>query len=971
MSSTVFQPTGYGLETFMARYALHPEETWEEACRRIANSISAAENGGRIEWEEKFYNELVSNRFIPGGRIIYGCGRAKAAMINCFVIGGEDMDSREGWGKYLSQMLVISGLGGGVGINCIKGSEKVITDRGLFEAKDLAGEVHNVLASDGVFRPAMWSSYGEQELFKVTFSNGDVVYCTEDHDWITVAPKGKRVRTKTKNLVGHTVPVVSATDFSYEDGGTESYLEGVRNGLVFGDGTIRTDRDYSYVSQFGENQHLVERYFTTNTKRQYAGWVGGEASFSSALPSHYKEIPSPQSKSIHYLRGFLAGVIAADGHVDKKLGVEIFNEDPSNLEKIREIASACGIGSSSVSTHFGDTNFKKNRRIARLRLHKDAFLRWGGYDEALIIKDLHRENAAHNVTVRKETASRKVMSVEPTGMEEEVFCCVEPVTRSFTLHGGILTGNCSEIRPRGMPIRGVGGEATGAVSYMNLINSVGEEIKGGGGRRAALMLCLNIDHPDIEEFIDKKFFDMNRIKKMDYEELYSFIKENFFIFDESFHQALRSVWDGKNEEGRTVVLEFIKAFLEKRLKNANVSVVFNDDPNIFFEKVRNDEDHELLWKGQVVKTIPARKLWQKIVKNALKGGEPGVLNLYHANKMSNIPSVGPVVSTNPCGEIPMTAGEVCCLGQVVLPRFVKNGDVDLQALAHTVHVGIRFLDNVLDVNTYPNEEIRQKATSTRRIGLGITGLHDMLLKLGLKYSSPEGRAKAQEIMKFIANRSYEASVLLGVERGVFPAYRKEDIEKSGYIKKLKPSIKYLIKEKGLRNCAVNSIAPCGTNSIISGVSSGIEPIMGFAYKRTAWRGDDKETKIVVHDLFRSFVEEGKDVDHFEHSEDVDMSAHFEMQVALQKYVDQAISKTILLPQGYSSKRYSEQVMEYLPELKGLTIYPIGSRGESPIVPLTKEEAIAEVHKSAHSSSSDEEESQAMAALSCPSGVCEL
>lgn len=244
MSSTVFQPTGYGLETFMARYALHPEETWEEACRRIANSISAAENGGRIEWEEKFYNELVSNRFIPGGRIIYGCGRAKAAMINCFVIGGEDMDSREGWGKYLSQMLVISGLGGGVGINCIKGSEKVITDRGLFEAKDLAGEVHNVLASDGVFRPAMWSSYGEQELFKVTFSNGDVVYCTEDHDWITVAPKGKRVRTKTKNLVGHTVPVVSATDFSYEDGGTESYLEGVRNGLVFGDGTIRTDRDY-------------------------------------------------------------------------------------------------------------------------------------------------------------------------------------------------------------------------------------------------------------------------------------------------------------------------------------------------------------------------------------------------------------------------------------------------------------------------------------------------------------------------------------------------------------------------------------------------------------------------------------------------------------------------------------------------------------------------------------------------------
>lgn len=969
MSYNTFEPTGYGLETFKERYAIHPTETWDEACRRIASFIASAENGHRPIWEDRFYEELITNRFIPGGRILYGAGRAKSAMINCFVIGGEDIDSREGWGKYLNQMLIISGLGGGVGLNCISGDTLVQTDSGLFSARELAGKRVNVLTKNGVYEPAVWKNYGKQQLYSVVFEDGDSILCTKDHEWEVIQSKGKRKRVPTILLEGKTVPVVSLKNFTYDE---EQYLVGVQHGLVFGDGTIRKDRDYSYVCQFGENRNLIQRFFERHSNRYSSNWKDGYATFSSALPSEYKQLPDYKKMSQSYLRGFLAGLIASDGNVANDLNVEVFNENPEVLKKVRLIAAACGIATHPVRILTGDTNFKKNRRLARLSFHKTAFLTETSFDEKLIIKDLHRNSAKNGIPSRKKTSTKRVLKVTKTPLFTDVFCCVEPNTHTFVIESGILTGNCSGIRPRGTSIHGIGGEATGAVSYMQLINSVGEVIRGGGGRRSALMLCLNIDHPDIEEFIDKKFINLDHIDEMSAAELSEFVTEKMLVFDKHFHATLKEAWESDTSLSKRVIKMFLKVFLEKNLNNANVSVVFNEDPEIFFDKVRNNADHELVWKGQVVRKIKAKKLWNKIVKNAMKGGEPGLLNFYLANKASNISSVGTIASTNPCGEIPMTTSEVCCLGQLVLPRFVDNrGVIDYAQLANSTHVGVRFLDNVLDINTYPLEEIRMKAGSTRRIGLGITGLHDMLLKCGVQYSSEEGRDLAAKVMKFISNKSYEASVMLGIERGVYSAYSPADIKKSEFIKTLKPSIRYLVYEKGLRNCAVNSIAPCGTNSIVSGVSSGVEPIIGYAYERTAWRGDTKETKVVVHELFRQFVAEGRDVSHFEQSEEISAEDHFKMQMCLQKHVDNAISKTLLLGKGYKESDYSEDVMKYLPYVKGITVYPIGSRGESPIMPLPRKEAIEAAKALNHGTELDSEEAGNILDMSCPKGVCEL
>ena len=449
--------------------------------------------------------------------------------------------------------------------------------------------------------------------------------------------------------------------------------------------------------------------------------------------------------------------------------------------------------------------------------------------------------------------------------------------------GGGVGLNASSIRPRGTSISGTGGNATGAVSLMEIINAAGDVIKAGGGRRTALMLCLDVDHGDIEEFLNKKL-DLGK------------------------------------------------------LNNANVSIVFRDDPEEFFKKVRNDAEFDLVFKNKVVKRVKARDLWFKVVENALKNGEPGVLNMHFANKMSNIAYKYVLQSTNPCGEICMSPDDCCCLASLVLPRFVKNEKIDWETLREVIFVGTRFLDDVLTVNNYPLPQIAEMCSNLRRLGLGIMGLHDMLLMCGMKYNSPEGLELVDAVMKFIKNRSYEASIELAKEKGPFPVFDRDKYLKSNFVKGLKPTIRKAIAEHGIRNCALNTIAPTGTTSMVAGVSSGIEPMFASAYERRFWKGDTREMEVVVHPLFKQFIAEGRSVEHFQGAHELSMKDHLEMQRVCQKHVDNAVSKTINLPQGCSSEELSELYMEYLPELKGITVYPEGSRENQPLTPLSNDEA---------------------------------
>jgi ribonucleoside-diphosphate reductase alpha chain len=457
--------------------------------------------------------------------------------------------------------------------------------------------------------------------------------------------------------------------------------------------------------------------------------------------------------------------------------------------------------------------------------------------------------------------------------------------------GGGVGVNCSPIRPRGSKIHGTGGIATGAVSLMEMINAVGDVLVAGGGRRLALMLDLNITHPDMPEFLDKK---LDR----------------------------------------------------KQLNNANISIITDKKlPSWrFAEKIRQNEDFDLVWGNSTSKKVNAKEIWEKIVYNAWQSGEPGILNGDLANRESNIWYYKPLISTNPCGEIWLEEYGCCDLGALVLPRFVNGyGKIDWRQLRKTVRTAVRFLDNVLTVNEYPLAEIRDNCNNVRRIGLGIMGLHSMLIEMGIPYSSQLATDTTNDLMDFIKREAYRASIDLAFEKGPFPAYDEKFLE-SGFVQRAIPQdLQEEIQANGIRNCALLTIAPTGTTGMVSNVSTGIEPLFAPAYWRRFYRptsdGSRKlDKELVVDPLWAHLEEDGKDISVLEGAYDIEPAKHFEMQRVCQLHIDNAASKTINLPENYSLDNLSDLWLEYLPYLKGTTFYRAGSRGEEPLEAIPLDEA---------------------------------
>lgn len=486
--------------------------------------------------------------------------------------------------------------------------------------------------------------------------------------------------------------------------------------------------------------------------------------------------------------------------------------------------------------------------------------------------------------------------------------------------GGVGT-NYSPIRPRGYPIGGMGGVATGAVSLMHAVDRVGDIIKDGAGRRTALMMCLDINHPDIEEFMDEKLD-------------------------------------------------------QKLLRNANVSVVI--PPKIsteeFQQLVEEDGEIELEFGGlkdKFDRTVKARKVWNRIVENAWQGGEPGVLNGYEANRMSNISYHWPLISTNPCGEIWLPAYGCCDLGALVLPRFVEDGVMNWDMLDESVRLGVRFLDNVLDVNRYPLPEIEQVCKEERRIGMGVMGLHSMLLDLGFKYNSDEAFTFVDELFSFIKNTAYDASITLAAEKGAFPAYKPEYL-KGGFAKTLKRGIRNKIKEHGLRNCALLTIAPTGTTSMVQGVTGGIEPVFSPVYIRRRRVVDKKQKERIEETLVVS-------QEYLDHPElvqgayDIHPVDHFKMQKVVQQHIDNAVSKTINLPKEFPVEELSALWLEYLPYMKGSTLYREGSRETEDSFEPMKHVPVEKMNDTVLEWQADgrDVEYEIPQAMDCASGVCDI
>ncbi len=490
------------------------------------------------------------------------------------------------------------------------------------------------------------------------------------------------------------------------------------------------------------------------------------------------------------------------------------------------------------------------------------------------------------------------------------------ITTSMT--GGGCGDDFSDVRPRGAAISTQTGSAPGAVELMRLIDACAKPVKAGGQRRVALMFSLDLDHPDVEEFLSAKL-------------------------------------------------------VKGELTHANVSVRSKRTKE-FVKAVKSGGDWELSWKGKYKKTVKAADLWKTIVNNAYNSAEPGFLNWELVESESNIHYIEPLVTTNPCGEIALSAYDCCCLGHVVLPRFVNAaGELDWSLLGNTIRTAVRFLDNVLTVNHYPLPEMRAKSHNLRRIGLGTTGLADMLALLGHRYGSPEGNQFVDKLFRFISKAAYESSIMLAVEKGAFPLCNPEKHVESGFIKRMPEKIRSLILEHGIRNCAIITQAPTGTVSILSdNCSSGIEPMFSPAYERRYWDNDKRKMELVFHPLFEKFMAEGKDVSHFVGSRDISVQDHMEVQKIVQKHTDNAVSKTINIPEDYPIEDVEKLWLQYLPSLKGTTFYRENTRGfvredgtveEPPLKAISLEDAKQRFH---------EKHAVLPAAVTdCPKGVCEL
>ncbi len=435
--------------------------------------------------------------------------------------------------------------------------------------------------------------------------------------------------------------------------------------------------------------------------------------------------------------------------------------------------------------------------------------------------------------------------------------------------GGGTGFSFSRLRPEGAYVAETGGIASGPVSFMKVFDAATGAIKEGGIRRGANMGVLRIDHPDIEKFINAK------------------------------------------ERGD--------------LPNFNISVAITEK---FMQALIKDKDFDLAFNGKVYKTLKAKELYKSICKHAWLNGDPGILFIDKINESNPTPKLGIIESTNPCGEQPLLPYESCVLGSINVSKFIKNKKINQKALAGTIKTAVHFLDNSIDASSYPIPEIEMVVKGNRKIGLGIMGFADALVECEIPYDSKDAEKFAQKLMKFIKQEATKASTELAKKRGPFPNIRES-----------------IYKNKNIRNATLTTIAPTGTIALIANCSEGIEPIFSPISHRHSTYGVLTEMDMLFEQLAKkmnigeqtlsqiesqgtlkntNIPEKIKRI--FRTAHDISPEWHIRLQASFQKYTDNAVSKTVNLPNSATVEDVEKVfLLAYQSGCKGLTIYRYNSR----------------------------------------------
>jgi len=959
------------------RYLLRDEnnkviETPEEMFNRVASSIASSEEE-RIE----FLELMTSLRFLPNSPTLMNAGTALGQLSACFVLPIED-DMSSIFDAVKHSALIHQ---------CLTKDSLVMTGDGLVKIKNV--KANSLVETDeGVFSVSKVYYNGKKPVYKVETAHGYSITGTKLHKLLVMNKDGKRCWKKVGSLKKGDWLIIKPSNwlgskiqlpkFEYvpKTGGNQTSFKPILYdlpdkltpelseliGLYIADGSNHQDGIRFTVGK--HEAEVVDRI--NNLSMILFGKMPSSVEFESVFEvgilsvqikewlnflgllkkkSSRAEIPKLiLESSEENVRAFLKGLFNADGCI-RKSGHITYTSSSHKLICDLQITllhlgiptrkyrnKTTGVYQISICTKSGYINYKnkigfiskkKKYRLEDIK-SEDIFKRgqiipnqnqrirdwYSTIPKGKKIKFLKEYGGLVNRSEIRELSYQKLkmltkLEMKPDFFDElllsedilytqvraiksvgimEVFDLTVPEKHAYIANGFIShnsgggTGfSFSKLRPKNDVVKTTGGIASGPLSFMEVFNAATNTVKQGGRRRGANMGILRVDHPDIMEFIT--------------------CKED-----------------------------------QNRLTNFNLSVAITEH---FMKAVEKNEDYDLINPriNKVSGKMNAKEVFNKIVEMAWKNGEPGIVFIDRINKDNPTPELGEIESTNPCGELPMLAWESCNLGSINLLQHVKKGKIDWDLLEKSVRTAVRFLDNVIEKNQYILPEIEQITKANRKIGLGIMGFADLLVKLEIRYDSEEGLAKANEVMAFVQKNARDESQVLGEKKGNFPNFNK--------------SI-YRDQTENLRNATVTSIAPTGTISLIAGCSSGIEPYYAIAFTRNVLDGKKlfdvnplfeqnlKDLKIHSEELLekvsssntiQDLEEVPKDLRKiFVTSHDITPEWHIRMQAAFQRYNDNATSKTI----NFTSTATKEDIanaymLAYKQGCKGITVYRDGSR----------------------------------------------
>ncbi len=951
-TQTMTQLEGIRQKVFMDRYSLkdpsgqplefYPEQLWA----RVARGIASVEKTEELQtyWEKRFYDALTNYQFVPGGRILAGAGSGhQVTFYNCMPPEQEVLTG-EGYRP----------------ISEIKVGDLVVTHRNRLRpvVHKFERETEEPLY---IIRPKKVGYddlrvTGDHKVYIIRsewvnkHKSRDGLHLQHEPDWIPA----REIKPGDYVAVAHndeerTPDVISLQDhipqYETQDGklfkettrGYHGYVSDwgthfkIHDRLVLdrelcylfgrwlGDGCVthRTGTDIpsgiKFVFSLDEKNEaqeiarIIEAKFgiegsikLSSTERWYDLWVNsmpigeffkaflGCYSYSKRLPDQLMHLPAELTLEL------LRGLFSADGYVsDNKLGIALSNrtlaiqihqlllrmgylfsirENTHRLGRVpayrvQATANECA----PLFERFFGVQAPEHNVDLKYYFEYDN-LKWMRIDEIAVedysgmVLDIEVEED-HSFISAGIVVSNCYVIPSPEDSRQGILDNLKTMTEIMARGGGVGI-NLSTLRPRGSYIKTVNGTASGPCSWAQLYSvATGDVIQQGGSRRGALMLMLDDDHPDIEEFITVK---------------------------------------------RTA----------GKIEHANLSVCISDK---FMQAVKDDADWDLVWQGEVKKTIRARSLWDLICTSAWDSAEPGVVFMDRYNKLSNTWYYEDIRCVNPCGEQGLPPWGVCNLGALNLSAFVENGKMDWERLANSSKVAMRFLDNVVDANDYFIEENREAQLSTRRTGLGTMGLADALIKMKIPYGSQESIPVIERIYATIRDAAYEASADIAAEKGSFPKFDRNKYMQGQFIKRLPKAIQEKISKQGIRNAVLLTQAPTGTTSLFSGVSSGIEPVYDFAMVRRDRTGEH----ILYHPLLQAWRDEHPNEPtpkYFVAANDLTPEEHVRVQATIQFYTDSSISKTVNAPNSHTVEDVQTLYrLAYELGCKGITYMRDGSR----------------------------------------------